>query len=240
MFFYIFAYIFSKYGWQKEHSIYLEPPRWFLDHVTWKDNRYDTEMVSDFDGCCDCAANLVYIFLHVGWSEPDGVDQIQGWSDQLLGQCFMESDHVFYDCCTALWRSDVSAWSFIQADNRCSMGRSFACSLLLLSPSLQDMVCSVRTGWYCHFTTDEQWKAWRKKYIIPAMWISVISFGLVHLRAFSVMDWQVLPFAFATILIPTAGGCAVTYARVNLGFWWGVLFHSIINIPSVLVIASAM
>ena len=92
----------------------------------------------------------------------------------------------------------------------------------------------------CHFTTDEQWKAWRKKYIIPAMWISVISFGLVHLRAFSVMDWQVLPFAFATILIPTAGGCAVTYARVNLGFWWGVLFHSIINIPSVLVIASAM
>ena len=36
------------------------------------------------------------------------------------------------------------------------------------------------------------------------------------------------------------GGCAITYARVNLGFWWGVLLHCIINIPSVLLIASSM
>ena len=91
-----------------------------------------------------------------------------------------------------------------------------------------------------HYTTDEQWKAWRKKYVIPAMWISAIGFGLLHLRAFSVMNWQVFPFALATILIPMAGGCAITYARVNLGFWWGVLLHAIINIPPVLMIASAM
>ncbi|MBO4820639.1 MAG: CPBP family intramembrane metalloprotease [Prevotella sp.] len=91
-----------------------------------------------------------------------------------------------------------------------------------------------------HFTTDEQWKVWRKKYVIPAMWISAIGFGLIHLRAFSVLNLQVFPFAIATILVPMAGGCAITYARVNLGFWWGVLFHCIINIPPVLVIASAM
>lgn len=36
----------------------------------------------------------------------------------------------------------------------------------------------------CRFTTDEQWKEWRKKYIIPAMWISAIGFGLLHFRAF--------------------------------------------------------
>ena len=91
-----------------------------------------------------------------------------------------------------------------------------------------------------HFTTDLQWKEWRKKYVVPAMWISAISFGLLHLRAFTVLNWQVFPFALATILIPMAGGCAITYARVNLGFWWGVLLHSIINIPSVLMIASSM
>ena len=91
-----------------------------------------------------------------------------------------------------------------------------------------------------HFTTDRQWKEWRKKYIVPAMWISAISFGLIHFRAFTVLNWQVFPFALATILVPMAGGCAITYARVNLGFWWGVLLHSIINIPSVLMIASAM
>ena len=92
----------------------------------------------------------------------------------------------------------------------------------------------------CRFTTDEQWTVWRKKYIIPAMWISAIGFGLFHFRAFSVLNLQVFPFALATILVPMAGGCAITYARVNLGFWWGVLLHCIINIPSTLMIASSM
>lgn len=90
------------------------------------------------------------------------------------------------------------------------------------------------------FTTDEQWKEWRGRFIVLAMWISAIGFGLLHFRAFSVLNMQVLPFAVATILIPMAGGCAITYARVNLGFWWGVLLHCIINIPSVLMIAVSM
>lgn len=91
-----------------------------------------------------------------------------------------------------------------------------------------------------HFTTDDKWKEWRQKYIIPAMWISSIGFGLLHFRAFSVLNWQVFPFALATILVPMVGGCAITYARVNLGFWWGVLLHCIINVPPVLIIASSM
>lgn len=89
-------------------------------------------------------------------------------------------------------------------------------------------------------TTDGQWENWRRKYIIPAMWASAVGFGLVHLRAFTVLDWQVLPFALATILVPMAGGTVVTYVRVNLGFWWGVLLHALINVPSVLVIAASM
>ncbi len=89
-------------------------------------------------------------------------------------------------------------------------------------------------------TSDEQWQTWRRKYITPAMWASAIGFGLIHLLAFSVLNWQVLPFALATILIPMAGGCAFTYARVNLGFWWGVALHCCFNIPATLTIASAM
>jgi len=91
-----------------------------------------------------------------------------------------------------------------------------------------------------HFTTDEQWATWRGKYIVPAMWTSAIGFGLLHFMAFSVLNMQVFPFALATILVPMAGGCAITYARVNLGFWWGVLLHGIINIPPTLILASAM
>ncbi len=89
-------------------------------------------------------------------------------------------------------------------------------------------------------TTDEQWQTWRRRYIIPAMWASAIGFGLVHFMAFTVLNWQVMPFALATILVPMAGGCAVTYARVNLGFWWGVLVHCCINIPGVVMIASTL
>ena len=95
-------------------------------------------------------------------------------------------------------------------------------------------------GLICRFTTDEEWKEWRQKYIIPAMWISAIGFGILHFRAFSVLNWQVFPFALTTILVPMAGGCAITYARVNLGVWYGVLIHVIINIPSVLIIVSSM
>lgn len=62
----------------------------------------------------------------------------------------------------------------------------------------------------------------------------------MHFHAFSVLNWQVLPFALATVLVPMAGGCAFTYARVNLGFWWGLLLHCLVNIPSLAVIILSM
>lgn len=86
------------------------------------------------------------------------------------------------------------------------------------------------------FTTDEQWDRWRAKYLRPAMWVSAIGFGLIHLKAFSVITWMLLPYCLVTILRPGLVGCAITYARVNLGFWWGVLFHIINNVPAVLVL----
>lgn len=90
----------------------------------------------------------------------------------------------------------------------------------------------------CRYTTDEQWKKWRKKCIIPAMWVTAIGFGLFHLNAFSVLNWLVLPYALVTILQPMADGCVFTYARVNLGFWWSVLLHFTKNLLVVLMNAS--
>lgn len=90
----------------------------------------------------------------------------------------------------------------------------------------------------CRYTTDEQWENWRKIYIIPAMWVSAIGFGLFHLNAFSVLNWLVLPYALVTILQPMADGCVFTYARVNLGFWWSVLLHFTKNLLVVLMNAS--
>ena len=37
-----------------------------------------------------------------------------------------------------------------------------------------------------------------------------------------------------TVLVPMSLGFAATYARVNLGFWWGLLLHCLFNIPAIL------
>lgn len=86
------------------------------------------------------------------------------------------------------------------------------------------------------YTTDEQWARWRSRYLRLAMWISAISFGLIHLKAFSVITWGLLPYCLAICLRPGLIGCVITYARVNLGFMWGVLLHIINNIPAVLLL----
>lgn len=39
-----------------------------------------------------------------------------------------------------------------------------------------------------------------------------------------------------TVLVPMSLGFAATYARVNLGFWWGLLLHCLFNIPAILIL----
>ena len=90
------------------------------------------------------------------------------------------------------------------------------------------------------YTTDEQWARWRSRYLRPAMWISAISFCLIHLIAFSVLTWGLLPYCLAIILRPGAAGCICTYTRVNMGFWWGVLFHIANNLPGAAMLLLAM
>ena len=85
-------------------------------------------------------------------------------------------------------------------------------------------------------TTDELWAGWRQRYLRVAMWVSAIAFGLIHLKAFSVLTWGLLPYCLAITLRPGLVGCVFTYARVNLGFWWGVLFHIVNNLPGVLML----
>ena len=70
------------------------------------------------------------------------------------------------------------------------------------------------------------------------MWVSAMGFGLFHLNAFTVLNWQVFPYALVTILQPMADGCVNTYARVSLGFWWGVLLHFTKNLICVLLMVS--
>ncbi len=89
------------------------------------------------------------------------------------------------------------------------------------------------------YTTDEQWAQWRSRYLHPAIWLSALAFCLLHLR-FTFLTWCLLPYCLAIILRPGLVGCILTYVRVNLGYWWGVLFHAANNAPAAVLMLLSM
>lgn len=88
------------------------------------------------------------------------------------------------------------------------------------------------------FTTNSFWEQQKLKHYKIYVWISAIAFGLTHLIAFSTYSINLLPYMLCIISVPFLGGCAITYYRVNLGFWWGVGLHVFNNIPAVFMIIS--
>ena len=85
-------------------------------------------------------------------------------------------------------------------------------------------------------TTSRMWTELKKRFLRPAIWISAIAFGLIHLIAFSDYSWELVPYMLCVILVPMFGGFAITYYRVNLGFWWGVGLHVFNNLPGVIML----
>lgn len=85
------------------------------------------------------------------------------------------------------------------------------------------------------YTSDEFWGKKKLHWQIPAIWVTSIAFGLVHLVAFSNMSLTLLPYVLAVVLAPFFAGCACAYLRVNIGFGWGLAMHIFNNIPGILV-----
>lgn len=96
-------------------------------------------------------------------------------------------------------------------------------------------------GVFCliyYLTTDSLWDKQKRQFLKPAVWILAIVFGLIHLIAFSNYSLVLLPYMLCVISVPFFAGCAITYYRMNLGFWWGVALHIFNNIPAVFVMLS--
>lgn len=88
-----------------------------------------------------------------------------------------------------------------------------------------------------YFSTAENfWQNKKKQWQIPAIWISSLAFGLIHLCAFSTLDLMLLPYALSLIMAPFFAGCACAYLRVNMGFIWGLAMHIFNNIPGIIII----
>ena len=76
----------------------------------------------------------------------------------------------------------------------------------------------------------------KQRYYGVAVWGSAIAFGLIHLIAFSHYSLALIPYMLCVIAVPFSGGCAITYYRVNLGFWWGVGLHVFNNLPGMVML----
>lgn len=85
-------------------------------------------------------------------------------------------------------------------------------------------------------TNDRICSELKDKFLRIMIWISALAFGLVHLIAFSDYSFELIPYMLCVILVPLFGGFAITYYRVNLGFWWGVGLHIFNNLPGVIVL----
>lgn len=51
--------------------------------------------------------------------------------------------------------------------------------------------------------------------------------------AFTTWSIEMVPYMLCIIAVPFFGGCAITYYRINLGFWWGVGLHIFNNLPAI-------
>lgn len=87
-------------------------------------------------------------------------------------------------------------------------------------------------------TSDRFWKEQKEMYYKAMIWVSAIAFGLVHLIAFSNYSAELIPYMLCVILMPFFAGCAMTYYRINLGFWWGLGMHIFNNIPGIIMTAT--
>lgn len=88
------------------------------------------------------------------------------------------------------------------------------------------------------FTQASFWERQRQDHFSVYVWASAIAFGLIHLVAFSAYSLTLLPYMLCVILVPFFAGCAITYYRINLGFWWGVGLHIFNNLPAIFILAS--
>ena len=87
-------------------------------------------------------------------------------------------------------------------------------------------------------TSDSLWDELKKTYYKSTIWFSAIAFGLIHLIAFSKYSLSLVPYMLCVVSVPFFGGCAITYYRINLGFWWGVGMHIFNNLPAIILLFS--
>lgn len=176
----------------------------------------DPESQTSFTGNPETAKKIgstIYVLLTVSIVAP------------LLEECIFRLGLSFRRWQVALAASSIPAYILWQHMYSISITYASACVFAIVA--LYSAIYS--------FTTDSFWNSLKRKYLKPTIYVTAIAFGLLHLIAFSNYDYTLIPYMLCVISVPFFGGCAITYYRVNLGFWWGVGLHIFNNVPAIAV-----
>lgn len=146
----------------------------------------------------------------------------------LLEECIFRLGLSFKKWQIAIGLAAIPAYVLFQGIGRMSVTKG-----LILAAAAILIFCLI------YFLTSQKfWTGCKSRYFHPAIWLTAISFGLIHLIAFSNHDITLLPYMLCMITVPFFAGCAITYYRLNLGFWWGTALHIFNNLPAILILTT--
>lgn len=179
----------------------------------------DPESQTSFIGNPETAKKIglsIYVLMTVSIAAP------------LLEECIFRLGLSFKRSQVALAASSIPAYILWQ--------HLYSHSIAIVSICVFAIVALFSSIYF--FTTDSFWNSQKKKYYKSSIYVTAIAFGLLHIIAFSNYDYALIPYLLCVISVPFFAGCAITYYRVNLGFWWGVGLHIFNNIPAIVVMLS--
>lgn len=179
----------------------------------------DPESQTSFIGNPETAKKIgssIYVLMTVSIAAP------------LLEECIFRLGLSFKRSQVALAASSIPAYILWQ--------HLYSHSIAIVSICVFAIVALFSSIYF--FTTDSFWNSQKKKYYKSSIYVTAIAFGLLHIIAFSNYDYALIPYMLCVISVPFFAGCAITYYRVNLGFWWGVGLHIFNNVPAIVVMLS--
>ncbi len=187
----------------------------------YKSAGIDPESQTSFVGNPETASNIgptIYVLMTVCIAAP------------LLEECIFRLGLSFRRWQVALAAASIPAYMLWQ--------HMYSVTVVTVAGHIFAMIAIFSAIYF--LTTDSFWISQKTKWYESSIYISAIAFGLIHLIAFSNPEPILIPYMLCVVSIPFFAGCAITYYRVNLGFWWGVGLHIFNNIPGVVIIMQSV
>jgi hypothetical protein len=103
------------------------------------------------------------------------------------------------------------------------LGRGFFADILFKA------LISLLIGSVTLLVNQKRYDIVQQKYGLQIIWLTIMLFGFSHIVNYKIENFMQIPIALMMCLPQVLMGIVFTYIRLNLGFLFGLLLHSLIN-----------